>query len=83
VNVAYLSNTEVEMMASCNNKEKIAKELKVVDLNVHAPVHPSVKKRHSLFSHPRNNRSLSTYAQFRLPLCYIVYTSTMMHNLHL
>ena len=63
--------------------KKIEKELKGVDLNVHAHVHPSVRKIHSLFSHPRNNRSLSTYAQFRLPLCYIVYTSTIMHTLHL
>ena len=63
--------------------KKIEKELKGVDLNGHAHVHPSVRKIHSLFSHPRNNRSLSTYAQFRLPLCYIVYTSTIMHTLHL
>ena len=63
--------------------KKIEKELKGVDLNVHAHVHPSVRKIHSLFSHPRNNRSLSTYAQFRLPLCCIEYTSTIMHTLHL
>ena len=57
--------------------------MKGVDLNVHAPVILMLEKSHSLFSHPRNNRSLSTYAQFRLPLCCIEYTSTIMHTLHL
>ena len=82
MDIAYLCNTEVEMMPSCNSKENWKGNERCWS-KCSCTCHPYVRKSHSLFSHPRNNRSLSTYAQFRLPLCCIEYTSTIMHTLYL